>query len=113
MAFPGADKVELNRRLERISWGLFLIMLGGFALVPSADLPEGSWLIGIGVIMLGLNAVRSMVGIPISWFTTILGAIALLAGAGDLSGVSLPVGPILLILIGAAILLRGLEPRRN
>lgn len=107
------SKVELNRRLERMSWGLFLIMIGGFALVPSGQLPSGAWLIGVGVIMLGLNGVRSMVGIPISWFTTVLGAVALLAGAGDISGIDMPVGPLLLILIGAAILLRGLDPRHG
>lgn len=108
---PG--KVELNKRLERISWGLFLIMLGGFALVPSGQLPSGAWLIGLGVILLGLNGVRSMMDIPISWFTTVLGAVALVAGSGDIAGVDVPVGPVLLIIIGAAILLRGLDPRRS
>ena len=51
-----ARKQDLNKRLETVSWGLFLIMLGGFALVK--DVPEGTWLIGAGLIMLGLNAVR-------------------------------------------------------
>ena len=31
------EKVALNKRLESIGWGLFLIMLGGFALVPEQD----------------------------------------------------------------------------
>ena len=41
MQLPGdARKQELNRRLETVSWGLFLIMLGGFALLKGV--PEGT-----------------------------------------------------------------------
>ncbi len=105
-------KAALNDRLQTISWALFLIMVGGFLLVPSGQLPEGSWLIGVGVILLGLNVVRYLSGIRMSTFTTILGAIAVVAGLGDFAGVDVPVGPILIILIGAAIILRNIEPRR-
>jgi len=101
---------ELNQRLQTISWGLFLIMLGGFALLKSV--PEGTWLIGAGVIMLGLNAVRLLLGIRIGWFTVILGTLALLSGLGSVYGVSIPVGPLLVILIGLAIILRALDRSR-
>ncbi len=52
---PGQDleKKALNKRLESVAWGLFLIMLGGFALVPDESIPKGVWSIGIGVIHLG------------------------------------------------------------
>ena len=103
-------KRELNHRLETISWGLFLIMLGGFALLRAV--PEGTWLIGAGVIMLGLNAVRLLLGIRIGWFTVILGTVALLSGLGSVYGISIPVGPILVILIGLAIILRALDRSR-
>ncbi len=102
-------KRELNRRLETMSWGLFLIMIGGFALLK--DVPEGTWLIGAGVIMLGLNAVRLLVGIRASGFTLILGTIALLSGIGSVYGIDIPVGPLLIILIGLAIIVRALRPR--
>ena len=101
---------ELNRRLESISWGLFLIMLGGFALLKSV--PEGTWLVGAGVIMLGLNALRLLFGIRIGWTTVILGTVALLSGLGSVYGVSIPVGPLLVILIGLAIILRALDRSR-
>ena len=104
-----AGKKALNSRLETASWGLFLIMLGGFALVKSV--PEGTWLVGAGLIMLGLNAVRLLVGIRASWFTLVLGAIALLAGLSSVLGVDIPVGPILIILIGLAIIVRAVQPR--
>ncbi len=103
-------KRELNHRLETISWGLFLIMLGGFALLKSV--PEETWLIGAGVIMLGLNAVRILLGIRISWFTVIVGTVALFSGVESVYGVSLPVGPLLIILIGLAIIVRALDRSR-
>ena len=102
-------KQELNRRLETVSWGLFLIMLGGLFLVPSV--PPGTWLIGAGAIMLGLNAIRLLVGIRASWFSLVLGSVALLAGLGSVLGVDIPVGPILIILIGLAIIVRAFQPR--
>jgi hypothetical protein len=104
-----ARKRDLNKRLETVGWGLFLIMLGGFALVKGV--PEGTWLIGAGLIMLGLNAVRLLLGIRASWFTLILGTIALLAGLSSVLGVDIPVGPLLIILIGLAIIVRAFQPR--
>ena len=103
-------KRELNHRLETISWGLFLIMLGGFALLKSV--PQETWLIGAGVIMLGLNAVRFLLGIRISWFTVIVGTVAFFSGLESVYGVSLPVGPLLIILIGLAIIVRALDRSR-
>lgn len=102
-------KRELNGRLETMSWGLFLIMIGGFALFK--DVPSGTWLIGAGIIMLGLNTVRLALGIRASWFTVILGTIALLSGIGSVYGIDIPVGPLLVILIGLAIIVRALQPR--
>jgi presenilin-like A22 family membrane protease len=103
-------KRELNHRLETISWGLFLIMLGGFALLKSV--PQETWLIGAGVIMLGLNVVRLLLGIRISWFTVIVGTVALLSGLESVYGVSLDVGPLLVILIGLSIIVRALDRSR-
>jgi hypothetical protein len=110
MSMPeDARKRDLNGRLETVAWGLFLIMLGGFALAK--DVPEGTWLVGAGLIMLGINAIRLLVGIRASWFTLILGTIALLSGLGSVYGIDIPVGPLLIILIGLAIVVRALQPR--
>ncbi|MHB8135523.1 MAG: hypothetical protein ACYDH1_15030 [Anaerolineaceae bacterium] len=101
-----SEKEALNKRIENISWGLFLVMLGGLWLVPGRLIPEGSWLIGAGLIMIGMNIVRFVNKIRMSGFSLVLGVIALLSGIGDLLRYDLPVFPILLILIGANILLR-------
>lgn len=109
---PDEDAEALNKRLEMVGWGLFLIMIGGLMLVPEQYVPEGLWLVGAGLIMLGLNAARYFYHLPLSWFTIILGLLALASGAGDLVGIDLPVFPILLILIGAHILLKSRFERK-
>jgi hypothetical protein len=95
---------SLDHRLETIGWALFLIMIGALVLWESS--PEGLWLVGTGIIMLGLNAARYLNGIAVSTFTIGLGALAIVLGGADMVGADLPVFPILLILIGAQILFR-------
>lgn len=98
--------VVLNKRLESIALGLFLIMLGGMAFVPKSQVHEAVWSIGVGLILLGLNAARFANKIRMSGFTTILGVIALITGVGQLVGLELPGLAILLILLGAYIVLK-------
>ena len=105
------DRKVLNKRLETLSWGLFLIMCGGVALVPNGVIPQGSWLLGAGLIMLGLNVARYLNGIRISGFTAVLGVIATASGIGSIAGVDVPVLPVILILVGANLLLRPLFER--
>lgn len=94
-----ADKQVLNKRLESIGWALFLILIGLTALFPGR-VPEGISSIGIGLIMLCLNAARYMNGIKMSTFTLVLGFVALVSGIGELMGVDLPILAMLLILAG-------------
>jgi hypothetical protein len=103
--YEDVEKMALKRRLDGIGWALFLIMIGGLWLMPEGTVPEGTWLIGVGLIMLGVSAVRSLNGIEVSWFTVVLGVIALASGMSDFFGVNLPWFPILLVLIGASIIL--------
>ena len=100
------EKAVLNKRLEGVGWGLFLIMLGGFGLVPNEMIPKGLWSIGVGVIMLGLNVTRYLLHIKMSGFTTILGIIALISGGLELLGRNNLGGPILLIVLGAYLLVK-------
>jgi len=99
-------KGALDKRLDAVGWGLFLIMLGGLWLAPEGMIPEGAWLIGTGVIILVLSAVRYASGIRVSWFWAGLGVLALGTGLSALLGLELPVFPILLIIAGAATLIR-------
>lgn len=99
------QKMHLNKRLEAIAWGLFLIMIGGLWLLPDEIVPEGTWLLGVGIIMLGLNGARYLYGIKMSGFTIFLGIVALCIGIGALFGVDLPIFPILIILWGLSVVL--------
>jgi len=93
-----------NERLESIGWGLFLIIVGVTFLGPEVEAPVGVWLIGAGLIMLGLNAVRYFSGIKTSSFTIGLGSVALVAGIA--SAFSVKIFGVLLILFGAGIIIR-------
>ena len=99
------ENKALDKRLDAIGWGLFLVMVGGLWLMPEGWVPEGAWLVGAGVIILGLNAVRYLNNIKVSGFWNFLGALALLSGITTFLGVDLPVFPILLILFGAGIII--------
>ena len=81
-------------------------MLGGFALVPDKTIPKGLWSIGIGVIMLGLNAARYLNKIRMSGFTTILGILALIGGIAELLGVTNLDAALLLLILGSYLMLK-------
>ncbi len=100
------EKAALNKRLEGIGWGLFLIMLGGFGLVPDETIPKGLWPIGVGVIMLGLNVTRYFYKIKMSGFTTFLGIVAIISGVLDFMGMSDLSGAIFLIVLGSYLIIK-------
>ncbi len=105
---------DLGQRLDAIGWGLFLLMLGGLWLVPEEwGVPEGTWLIGAGVIVLGLILVRYLNRLQVSGFWMFMGALALGTGLASVLGLDLPVFPILLVIAGAGILLKPLFDRRR
>jgi hypothetical protein len=110
---PDEAKAALNKRLEAMGWGLFLIMLGGFMFVPGESVPRGVWSIGVGVIMLGLNVARYLNRIRMSGFTTALGIIAILGGVLQLLGMEALEGGILLIILGAYLILKPWFDRRQ
>lgn len=100
------EKAALNKRLESIAWGCFLIMLGGFMFVPEEIIKGGWWSIGVGLIMLGLNAARYFNGLRMSGFTTFLGIISVIGGVLDLVGMEGINGAVLLIVLGGYLLLK-------
>jgi hypothetical protein len=112
-AVKDPEKAALNKRLETVAWGFFLIMLGGFAFLPDETVPKGLWSLGVGLIMLGLNAARYFYKIRMSGFTTFLGILALLGGIAELAGYSSLEGAFLLLIIGAYLLLKPWFDRRQ
>ena len=90
----------------RSPWLLVLIMTGALWLAPKAMFPEGTWLVGAGLILLGLNAARRIRGVKTSGFGIIVGLIAFAAGIGRIIGQELPLMPILLIILGVGLVVK-------
>ena len=103
-------KVNLNKRLEDSGWGFFLLMIGTLLLLPSEIIPQGAWLIGAGLIMLGLNAIRYLNDIGVSKFTVLMGFVAVLVGLASFFGLRPPLLAIFLALIGLSLIARSLFP---
>lgn len=107
------EKAALNKRMETIAWGCFLIMLGGFMFVPKEIIRGGWWSIGVGLIMLGLNAARYLNGLRMSGFTTFLGILSVIGGVVDLFGVAGVDAAVLLIVLGGYLLLKPFFDKRQ
>ena len=99
--------------LEAIAWGALFILWGITELFPS--LPKGTGAIGIGLILIGLNAARSCTGQSTSSFTITIGILALLLGGLELARpflrlpFELPIFAILLLALGVTLLVRELK----
>jgi len=104
---------RLGKRLDDIAMALVLIMTGVLWLVPKAMFPEGTWLAGLGLILLGLNAARRIRGIKTSGFGIVAGLIAAAAGIGRIFGLALPIIPALLIVLGAVLVVKAATARGN
>ncbi len=92
---------ELEGRLDAVAWGLFFIVSGAVALLPG--LPEGTWLVSVGAILVGLSAVRAALRLTVSGFVVILGSVLIASGAGELAGVDVPGFALFLVLCGLAL----------
>ncbi|MBI5878928.1 MAG: hypothetical protein HZB53_14860 [Chloroflexi bacterium] len=104
----------INLDFETLAWGTLILWWGIRWLF--AFLPNGTGLIGTGLILLGLNAARSLSGIPIKASTTAVGILALVLGAGLVLttsvlhlSVELPVFETLLMGLGVIVLARAFK----
>jgi hypothetical protein len=73
------SKHVLKKRLSLIGWALLLIWWGlRWSILIS--LPEGSGLLGTGLILLGMMLIRHLTGIKTTSDTTFFGLLTLLSG---------------------------------
>jgi Na+/phosphate symporter len=107
-----AQKVSLDKRLAMLFWPLLLILVGTVWLFPARWMTGATLLIGIGAILLGLNAVRLANGIPIRRLPVLLGTLAVVGGVAEIAGTSLPLVPLSLIAIGLSVGLELFPERR-
>lgn len=101
-----AARDTLSHRVDSIAWALFFIWVGVAIL---AGVSWGWSLIGIGLIILGAELVRSTRGLPTSGFWIVCGIVFLVGGVWILLNLSWPLVPVLLILFGLAVLSKALS----
>src|SRR3990172_2608076 len=107
------DEIKtLNQRYEIVAWGALFILLGTINLIPGV--PSGTGVLGIGIILLGLNLARYLSKIPTNGFTITLGVIAAVLGGAlyllhsllRIQQFELPFFPVLMVVIGVIFLVR-------
>jgi hypothetical protein len=109
----GSDGRGLGVRLDEIGWALFLIMTGALWLTPGGWAPQGSWLAGLGLILLGLNGARRFCRLRVSPGGIAAGIAALVAGVGQsLGGAGLFI-PVLLVALGIVMAMRTISRARH
>ena len=91
-----------NRALDGLAWGLFIILIGvGWWAGEYYQMDTGPYIaLGVGLILLGLNATRAGTGIKISKFSLFIGLVALAIGGAGILGYSLNLFLTIVILIG-------------
>jgi hypothetical protein len=94
------DQDKANR-LATTGWALFFIWLG---IAWAAGLGTGIGLLGVGVITLGMQLVRKLMGVAVEGFWLAVGALFVLGAIWDLLAIERPLIPILLIVIGIILL---------
>lgn len=93
----------LRGQLEAIGWAAFFIMIGVLWLIPEGQLPEDSWLIGTGIIILIINLIRYVNGMKIDWFFVVIGLLCLAFGVDELFGIKIPFLSVVFIVLGVSI----------
>src|SRR5512140_548972 len=58
---------QVEARLDTVGWGVLFVVTGGVLLIPG--LPAGSWLIAVGVVLVGVSLARVAARLPVVWTT--------------------------------------------
>ena len=95
-----------NKALDGIAWGLFIILIGvGWWAADYYQMDTGPYTaLGVGLILIGLNATRAGTGTKISKFSLFVGLVALAIGGAGVLGYSLDLFITIVILIGLFII---------
>ena len=91
-----------NKALDGLAWGLFIILIGvGWWAGDYYQMDTGPYIaLGVGLILVGLNAIRAGTGIKVSKFSLFVGLVALAIGVAGILGYSLDLFLTVVILIG-------------
>ena len=107
---PQGTKEALGHRLGTLGWGLFITWIGIVFLVGMA-----TWvaLAGVGVITLGVQLLRRILGLRFESFWVAVGLLFVLAAVWDIMGTTVRLLPVLLIAAGLAVVFSVLRRGRG
>ncbi len=100
---PGSsfDPGDRARQIDSVAWAVFFIWVG---IAMLAQVPWGWFLIGVGALILAAQLVRWQLNMEIERFWVACATVFLIGGVWHLFDLPLPLAPILLILLGLALL---------
>ncbi len=99
-------RAAISDRVDTIGWGLLFVAIGAVSLMPA--MPDGAWLIAAGIVLLGASAVRAWMGLGAYGTTIVAGMVAMSAGIFTIAGLTTEVGPLVLIVLGLALVVGAL-----
>jgi len=99
----------LPRKLDAVGWALFLIWIG---IVLLAKTSSSVALVGIGIIILGVQVARVFLKLNLEGFWFVVGLLFLIGGIWQMVGARFPLVPILLIVAGVALIVTRFMPKR-
>ena len=92
-------------KLDAVAWGLFFIWIG---IAFLANFGWGIGLLGVGVLIMGMQAARKYVALALEMFWVVVGILFLLGGIWELLGVHVSLIPVVCIVAGIALLISAL-----
>jgi thiol:disulfide interchange protein len=104
--FQDTTGADLGDRVDTVGWGLLFVAIGGVSLLPA--MPDGSWLVAAGLVMLGASVARAWLSLPVRGVTVVVGVVALSAGIFIANGLTTEVGPLVLIVLGLTLIVGAL-----
>ncbi len=94
----------LKKKLDAVGWGLLFIWTGTSLLAPVS---WGMGLLGMGMIILGVQALRNIFGLKWEGFWVVTGLVVVLGGVWELFQIQIDLMPILCIMTGIALFASG------
>jgi len=103
------ERHDRSSRLDTFGWSLFLIWVG---IAWLADVGIGIGLLGVAAITLAMQLVRKLRGLRVEVFWVVVGLAFGIGGLWQFFDVQIPLAPLVLIIVGIALLAWQFSPRR-
>ncbi len=102
------ERAPLEKRLDGAGWGLLFIWIG---ISLATHIGWGVALVGVGLVMLGVQVARKLAGLALDRFALTVGGVLAVGGIWDLVDGSVELVPLLSIGVGVVLLVSALTGR--